>query len=82
MSPNNIDPREFLLAHSIELSRMMRDATSLSAGEFSKRHRIAVDKARVLISRFREVCSLPERQDEATALARQLAGLLALKRPG
>ena len=66
-------PREFLLAHSGRIGRMMRHANCLSAAEFAKRYGVRLPEARAIVSRFREIYCVPEDRVEAAALARRLA---------
>ena len=73
MTPDSMLPREFLLTRSRSITRMMRDANHLSALEFTKRYRTGPREARAMISRFREICCLPEEQEEAARLVRRLA---------
>ena len=70
---NNMTPREFLLAHTVHIARMMRHANCLSAAEFAKRYGVRLPEARAIASRFREIYCVPEERKEAAALVRRLA---------
>jgi hypothetical protein len=73
MPLNNMTPKEFLLAHRTHISRMMRDATRLSAGQFREKYGVRAGALRAMLSRLNSPG--PDEGEDAAAIIRQLIAI-------